>query len=125
MEIKFRVRDIKTNEVIAYEFLNDQFSNGLIWNTEHVGGEIVSGSYDKDGVYREQYIGLKTSAGNEIYAGDKTYHIAHDVICKIIWHEKHACFCGYDEDNDTHYYYQTIDEKSLSILNELNKRGFK
>ena len=68
-EIKFRVRDIDTKKIVAYEWIGED-DKWMHWLVSSNDGLLGIGAYPGNGP-REQYTGLKDSKGVEIYEGDK------------------------------------------------------
>lgn len=76
-EIKFRVRNSTTNKIVAYEgyWLNYGWYHLLIDEINELGDEapLHSGTYPNDAFeiyYREEYIGIKSKSGIEMYEND-------------------------------------------------------
>lgn len=73
--IKFRVRDIKTLEIVAYEIFNMTFGwhHILKSDIDKFGGDtpVYNGILSNvNNLIREQYIGINSKSNLEIYEGD-------------------------------------------------------
>jgi len=67
-EIKFRVRDIDTKKIVAYEWVGED-DKWMHWLVSSNDGLLGIGACPGNGP-REQYTGIKASDGVEIYEGD-------------------------------------------------------
>ncbi len=89
MKTKFRVRDLKTKEIIGYERIgaNGHWENKRVHRKEWLRGCITC----EDAVVREMFTGLQDKDGKGIYKGDPLRWIDEDEVrTGVIEWDKHA-----------------------------------